>query len=307
MSHFRLIFAAFMFFGAGLPAHAGDICDYYRRTSPEVFKLICSGGNRHASVAGTHSSFSDSFNLNAGGLPTEPSSYGLEVIGSYLRQNFGAWNPEFALVKGYHKIGTGISTSGNNTFYGNDVLQRLHGPASLSTFTPIEAPKGYVSNLNVGAALNLIESRRGLSMSVGLSGRYNKTTNTFGGGPGILLGTTDLSVGFGLTREKVSNHLNSIYFGSFLVSAKLSFLEFEYQLLKDSADLGLDPIHILSASAVMGRINLTAAVRRLNYLQEGTVVQPHFALQILLSKVISVAFLWNHIPGANSLAVQYFL
>ncbi|MBI3555787.1 MAG: hypothetical protein HY074_05960 [Deltaproteobacteria bacterium] len=286
---------------------AGDICNYYRSHSPEIYKAICGGRNQRTSPAGTHSAFSDSFNLNAAALPTQPSSYGLEVIGSYLRSDLAAWNPTFALIKGFHKIGTGISTSGNNTFYGNDVPQRLFGPAQLTTFKPIEPATGHLSNLNVGTSLSLLDSPRRLSMRLGVSARYNNTTNTVGGGPAVLMGTEHFTLGVGVTRERVSNLVASMYFGSAQVSARFLFFELEYLLLKQSGDLGLDAIHIVTCTAMLGRFTATAAMRRLNYLREGTVQQPHLALQVLLSKGISLAYLYNYIPGASSVALQYFL
>lgn len=288
-------------------AGAGDVCDWYRKTFPHVYQVLCSGGKRKASVAGAHSTFSTGFNLNAGVLPTEPTSYGLEGIGSVLRSDAGQWQPTFALIKGFHKIGTGVSTSGNSTFYGNDVLERTRSTPELKTFKPLEAPAGYVTSLNLGTSIAVIDNPRGLSVGLGLSGRDNKTTNTFGGGPGLLLSSHGLSAGLGITRERVSNFLPAMYFYNGTISAQLGFMELEYALLTCTGGLGLDPIHIGSLTLHLGRFMFTAAVRHLNYLSTGSVNQEHFAGQVLISKSISVGVLYNYIPGATSFAAQYYL
>ena len=292
------------------PVQAGDVCDYYRSHDAGLFKLFCGGGGgggRKAAVAGAHSTFNDGFNMNGGALPTEPTSYGFEAIGSMLRESPSDFSPTFSIVKGYHRIGTGVSTAGNNTFYGNDVLQRTKSTPELTSFAPLEHPNGFVTNANIGAALGLIQARKGIDVKLGVSLRYNKTTNTVGGGPGLLVASPYFTVGIGVTREKVSNYLQPLYFVAGMVSARLLFLELEYNVLVVNGDLGLDPIHILTASMSIRRLMLTAAVRRLNYLNYGSVTQEYYAVQFLLGKSLAIGALYNFIPGATSAAFQYYL
>lgn len=299
-----------MFYGlaSSFSAKAGDLCDHYRRTSPRIYRMVCgSNGHRKANTAGARSSFSDGFNLNSGSLPTEPTGYGFETIGSYLRNDLSAWTPTFAIVKGYQRFGTGVSTSGNNTFYGNDVLRRARGPVIPDSFAPLERPEGKIANLNAGAAINLFSTKRGFSARLGLSARYNKTTGTMGGGSGLLFNTRSFTFGAGFTRERVSNFFGPIWFGSFFVGYKLSIFEVDYLVLTNSLGLGLKPIHVLTSTATLGRVLLTAAGRRLNYLPAGDVLQPYFAVQILVSSSLSIGTIYNYMPGSNSIAAQYFL
>jgi hypothetical protein len=302
-------FSLILLFIFSSSARAESLCDYYRKNNPDFYKLFCSNGSAATKPAGATSTFSDSFNVTSASLPTEPSSYGLETITSYIRKSPGRWGPTFSLIKGFHKFGTGVSTSGNNTFYGNDIVQRLQGPALVDTFHPHEPALGYVTNLNIGTSIALVEPKKGGSGSIklGLSVRYNKTTNTWGGGPGLVFGTGPINFGFGTTKEKVSNYLPSTYFATAMVSVRLSILELEYTCLRNLRTYGLEPIHIVTSTLSLKKLTLTAAVRHLDYAQVGTVIQPHFGIQYLFSKNFSAGLLYNYIPGANSFGAQFFL
>ena len=294
--------------GLGTPrADAADtICDDYRTNSPLMYELFCHGGSS-SKPAGANSTFSDSFNINAASLPTEPSSYGLEMIGSRLRNNNDIWSPTFSLVKGFHRFGTGISTSSNSTFYGNDVVQRANGAPLVDSFKPHETAKGHITDLNLGTSFAFLQSKA-LSLQLGLSARYNKTTNKWGGGPAVVLIWPNLTLGAGLTREKVSNSLDWIEFLSLFASKRISVFEFEYTFLKNSGGYSLHPVHILTIGLNIRRLLLTGAARRLNYLRtQGEVTQYYFGAQYLFSKSVSAGVLYNYIPGANSVGFQYFL
>lgn len=288
-------------------ARADSLCDFYRKSVPSLYKIVCNGRTSSTKPAGATSTFSNSFNMNSASLPTEPSNYGFESIVSYIRKDHSQWSPTFSLVKGFHKFGTGISTSGNNTFYGNDIMQRIHGPSLVDTFKPREDPRGELVNLNIGTAVTVFEKRGGLSTRLGLTARYNKTTDTWGGGSGLSASWKSFTAGFGFSRERVSFTLPRIYFLSSMISARAWIFEFEYNLLKNADGYRLSPIHIGTVTASIYRFTLTAAIRKLNYVQEGDVVQMHYGLQYLFSKHFSAGLLFNFIPGANSLGMQFYL
>jgi hypothetical protein len=305
----RLLTLLFAIGLATLPsaARASTICDYYRQDFPDLYKTMCSNGSADSKPAGANSTFSDAFNINSASLPTEPSSYGLETIGSYLRNDPGTQSPTFSLIKGFHRFGTGISTAGVDTFYGNDVVQRGTGAPLVTSFSPTEPAEGHISNLNLGTSILLTNENSVPTLRLGLSARYNEVTNTWGGGPGLMMSWSALTFGAGFTKEKVSNTLPAIDFTSFMASVRISFLEFEYTLMQNYGGYDLEPIQIVSATAELDRVQITAAVRHLNYLTTGDVVQTHLALQYMFSKYFSVGYLYNYIPGANSLGVQIFL
>jgi len=291
-----------------LPAHAGSLCDFYRSENPDLYKLVCQNSQASAKPAGANSTFASSFNLNSASLPTEPSSYGLETLVHRLRGE-GDVAPTFSIVKGFHKFGTGISTGSNDTFYGDDIVHRLEGTPELRSFDPVEPEKGKLPNLNIGTSIALYSAKEGATYRLGLSARYNKVTNTWGGGPALLVNWKRITLGAGFTRERVSNFLPPVTFTTFQASARpFSFLEFQLDVLANNADPSLTPISIWTTTLTIKRVILTAAVRSVNYAGTATpITQGHFALQILFSKHLSAGFLVNYVPGANSVGLQYFL
>jgi hypothetical protein len=298
-----------LFFGVGFlvaGAARADLCDFYRSENPELYKLVCADGHAGSKPAGANTTFSSAFNLNAASLPTEPSGYGLEVLGHRIRDG-GATAPTFSLVKGFRKFGTGISTGGNNTFYGDDVIDRLSGIPELKTFAPPEPARGQIPNLNIGTSLELLSPTHGPVVRLGLSGRYNQITDTWGGGPALLLNWKRFSLGGGYSREQISNFLPRLTFVSLQATFRFWLLEFEYDRLTDNSGFGLKPIEIYTATLTIQRLILTAAVRHLDTLFLRNEIQHHYAVQFLFSKHVSAGLLYNYIPGATSIGLQYYL
>ncbi|MFL5812525.1 MAG: hypothetical protein ACJ763_03025 [Bdellovibrionia bacterium] len=290
--------------------YAETVCQHYRKEAPNLYKILCTnGGAVTTKPAGASSTFSSAFSLNSASLPTEPSSYGLETIVSSFKTPDGALqlSPTFSIVKGFQRFGTGVSTSSNNTFFGNDIVQRANGASTIDSFSPHEPAKGAFANLNLGTSLTVFEPDHGPTLRLGFSLRYNKTTDTLGGGPGLMLNWNRFTLGGGYTQERVSNELPRVKFVNLMASARVSILEFEYTHLSNVGGYELKPIHILSTTASIQKLSLTFAVRRLNYYSEGDVTQTHFAVQYLFSKRFSAGYLVNYIPGTASIGTQFYL
>ncbi len=292
-------------------AFADSLCNYYKKEIPYMYKVMCTEGGSTSKPAGANSTFSDSFNVSAAALPTEPSSYGLEVIGSYLRSDIKEFTPTFSLIKGFHKFGAGISTSGSNTFFGNDIVQRATGTPLYKSFAPHEPAITSIPNLNLGTSFELNTPPLGSSMpkfDLGISGRHNQTTDTWGGGPALMVIFNRFTIGGGFTREKISTHLQMVTFTSLLVSTRISIFEFEYTQLRNAGGYALGPVQILSGTISVGKLLFTLAERQAQFLlYQNIVLQPHLALQYQYSKHLSIGAMYNYIPGASSLAMQYFL
>jgi hypothetical protein len=300
----RLLLLGFFWVSAG---RAETVCEYYRKEAPNLYKIMCTNGSASTKPAGANSTFSSAFSLNSASLPTEPSSLGLETIASFFNRNGFSWGPTFSLIKGFQRFGTGVSTAGNNTFFGNDIVQRALYQPEVDSFEPHEPAKGTLTNLNLGTSMRVLEFKRGPTIRLGLSVRYNKITDTWGGGPGLMVNWRYLTFGGGYTRERVSNALSRVTFINLMTSARISILELEYTYMKNQGGFDLKPIHMLSASANLNRLTLTVAVRRLDYLQVGDVTQTHFAIQYLFSKNFSAGYLVNYIPGTASIGTQIYL
>ncbi len=291
------------------PARASSICDSYKKNAPRMHELYCTqsgGGGGSAKPAGASSTFTESFKLNAASLPTEASPYGLEVISTFLFNGAKPGFPTLGLIKGFHRFGTGLSTAGANTFYSNPLTQRLSGPSKLQTLALSEPAKSSLPDFNLGTSFLLLSPSWGPSFHLGLSARYNSITSSWGGGPALLLTGENFTLGGGISREKVSNFLPQTDFFSFLISARYSIFELEYDFLEDSTQRSLSPIQILTTNFHIKNWVVTAAARRLNFIQEGTVTQFHVAVQLLLGRHLSLGYLYNYIPGGSSVGIQGF-
>lgn len=308
MMRLGLLTLLLFFASGGSEALAFDLCAFYKKSLPALYDAVCGTTRKATKPAGANSSFASTFDLNPSALPNEPSSYGIETIGSYIRTNRGAWSPSFSLVKGFSKFGTGISSSSDNTFYSNDVLRRVKGHSLATDFKPIEAPEGKYPNFNLGNSFKLAKGRKDTwKLSLGTKVRYLKVTNSIGGGPGLMYYYRGITIGAGVSYERVSNFLPGIYFTSALLGFKLFFLEFEYNVLKNIGGRDLQPVHIATATFGLPRLYLTVAARHLNYMLEGEVTQYHLAAQYIVSKRISIGYMYNYIPGANSFGLQLYL
>jgi hypothetical protein len=287
-----------------------DDCDFYRKFLPGIYEINCTGGHKvHAASGSGSASVADSFNINPGALPTEPSPYGVEVIANRGRSDAAPLGFYFSIIKGFHKIGAGVSTASNNTFYGNDIVQRQYGTSEYANFDPPETPKSKLPNLNVGTSFAIIPARGELktSLSLGLSGRYNHVTSTFGGGAGLLINSSYFTIGGGVVTERPVSFLGQINYYSATFGVKLFVVELESSWLWNSGAITLDPVQIGTLTVNLGHLILTAAERSLYFQREGNVFQTHYAVQVQVSKNLTLGYLYNYIAGANSMAVQIYL
>jgi hypothetical protein len=293
-----------------------DQCEFYKRFIPSLADRACGGGSggrssssARSAAASAGSSFAGSFNMTPAATPTDPTPYGVENIFSQIRTQSGQINNSLSLVKGFQKFGTAVSTAGNNTFYGNDVLQRSAGGADLRTFEVAETGERALPHFNLGTAFSLNPKRKGThrALNLGVSVRYNSTTETVGPGLGLSLGERWLTLGVGLSRERISTTLPALYFASAMATLRLPMIEFEYSVLQHFNGPRLDPITILTGTINLSRVYLTAAQRKAWYATEGIVTQYHYAIQARLSRHFAAGILHNFIPGTNSAALQIFL
>ncbi len=300
----------FLIFLLFLPSHAhaaSGLCDFYKKFIPGLAKNVCSGG-KSARPAGANSTVSGGFNLNPGSTPVEPSPYGIETIDSFLRRPNTPWRADFAIIKGYKKFGAGVSTSATYTFYGNDIVGRREGEVYKESFESSEEERGHLPNINLGTAFALNPSQKGTlaALKLGVTGRYNKITNSTGGGLGLIGSNDILTYGLGVTRERVTNSLPPMYFASAMIGVQLIFLELEYNWLRNYGAETLSPIHIGTATLSIWRLMLTGAIRRVDYRGSGSITQQHFGVQANITPWLYVGYLYNYIPGANSVALQLF-
>lgn len=269
-------------------ARASALCDIYKEWFPSWYDGYCRGRNASSESpknemrsAGSSSSEGTSINSNPSGLPTEQTSYGLEGIGSFIRSNPVSLGSQFSLIKGFQKLGT---------------------------FKTRETSQGKITDVGFGTSFEIARSKKGIpyALKLGLSARYNKLTGTVGGGGGLTCDLGLLTFGAGIAREKLSNYLERTWLLSADIGLHFFIFDLNYQVLKNSGAVELQPVHIWSLTAKIGRFMITGAERHLNYFSTGDVVQHHAALQIHVSKQVSIGLLYNYIPGATSGGLQYY-
>lgn len=302
------------------PAFAqSDSCEFYKKFLPKLYNINCRGGGAgrdSPKPGGGYSSFAGAFNLNPAAAPTDPSPYGLELIGSRARTSEEI-DPRlsFGLIKGFKKVGAAVATAGNDTFYGNDIIQRKFGEDTTPPPQPWEAPRGKLPSFNLGTAFELgpQEGHGIITPALGVSLRYNRPTDTLGFGSGLAVGGGPFSAGFGIAREQIASFLPPLWFYSVLGGVKLGPVQIEYTQLWNSTIRGaedLEPIQILTATVGVRRAILSAAVRKLNYpkLDPGGVerIQFHGSVQYQLFDHLALGYLYNYIPGMHSVAAQIF-
>lgn len=285
--------------GLSVEALGADSCEFYKMHAPGIYKIVC-GGSKSSRSAST---FSNSFHTNPSGLPTDVTPYGLEAINHVLKSDLTAYDYDLAIIKGFRRIGAGISTGGNRTFYGNDLLQRAQRTPELQTLQPIEEAKSKIPSVTLGTSIAI--SKHGIKPTLGMLTRYNRITGTLGYGGGISFRPSIFSFGIGTTRERISKSLPQISFYTLTAGAKFSILEYEYLLMMNDGGYKLSPVRIHSVTLLLGRLMISGATRNLEYFGYGQVTQKHFAIQMQISQKWSAGYLYNYIPGAYSVAIQH--
>jgi hypothetical protein len=295
-----------------------DMCDIYRQYSSSLYDMMCkgkSGGSPRPKSAG--STFSSAFNLNPSQAPTQPTPYGVEGIYSFATGDYYYGDKyratyDIGIVKGFKRIGTGISTSSNRTFWGDDVLYRRNSyTEGYNIEDGYETPKSKIPNLNIGTSVEVLSSKSGFSLSLGGSGRWNKTSATTGYGGGFYLAYRRLALGYGVVKEQFSSFYPVTYFHSAMASLKFWYFEMEYDVLYHSLSTGLHPIHIASLTLIHDRLLVTGAVRTLDYSHsiDGNgrwINQYYVSVQYRFSSNLVGGYLMNYIPGTQSAAMQVF-
>jgi len=287
-------------------ARAGTICDYYQNLDSGMYKSFCGGGSA-SRPSGAQTSLASSLSISPAALATGPTSYGLEGVYSAIKKFPAQETISYGVVKGFKRKGAGLSVSGGNTFYDNDLIRRYHSTPELETFDSYEKPRGKFVNLTLGAAVSVYEPSPGWALKLGGAIRYGKMTGTWGGGPSALIETPFLRVGTGLMHTKISSQLPYVQLISSLASIRFLFFEFEYNRLDSHDPFHLGPVHIYTGSFRYRGLILTGAVKRSEFEQFGKVRQTHFAIQYLVGNNFGISYLNNFIPGCHSLGLQLFL
>ncbi len=310
---------AFIVFVLGISssAYAKDVCEQYRNYAPlpDWYNEYCltEGG---AKVGGAFSSFADSFNLNPASIPTAKGPYGVEYIGTYDASSTKTFKHNFALIKGLSRIGAGLSTNGDDTFYGNNQSQTTTSTNYSSNLQDAVSSGSVSPSFNLGAALSLLpkEIVSPVTPKGGLTIRYNKYNGKLSPGAGLSLASRHLTFGLSLVTEGGDQYTPSTRFYTTTIGFKTSRFQVEYLYLKNESDVlssyfytPSQPIHIVSASLSLLNFSMSGAAKRVINFDGAIQYYFHGAIQYQFSRYFAVAGLINYIPNTQSIGIQAFL
>lgn len=285
---------------------ARDLCDYYKDYIPEVYNAYCTGGRSHTQMSGASASFADAFNLNPASIPTFKTPFGIEVIASSTAAGYSAPTYNFAVIRGFQKFGAAISTNNDTSVYSTKT--------STSGNSQV-VPSGIaIPTINAGFASNLLkdEQKVFLTPNFGVSGRYNRNDRTFGYGMGLNFTSTHFSIGASYAQDGLNIYTSSARnFYTAMLSIRLNAFQADYNFVKNSGSntggTSTAPIHIASASLMIGPVQASGAFRQ--YSDDTGAAQNviHFAIELRATKFLALAYLYNYIPGTQSLGAQLML
>ncbi|HUP56872.1 MAG TPA: hypothetical protein VM598_05420 [Bdellovibrionota bacterium] len=288
-------------------ATARDICDYYEEHYPDLFRQYCEGTNKRVQLGGAAASFADAFNLNPSSIPTKPTPIGVEVIATSFSSNYAGSNYNFAVIRGFQRIGAAISTNSDNTFYSNKIPQ---GPQANPYVVPDSgiSVDSAIPTINFGTSLNLASYSRDefASPSIGGSIRYNRLTGGVTLGLGASFNSRYLTIGISGNQDGASASSAKQIFYTATVGVRFSFLQVDYNYIENSDESVGGPIHLGTATAAAGPLLLTAAGRTFTDVFGSSEFQEHFAIQFRINRFLSLGYLYNYIPGTQSLGAQLF-
>ncbi len=298
-------------------ASAEDICAWYEANFPAMADQVCgrskaSGGRGDSGLSGSSSrkaSLSTNPDQNPASAPVHPTSYGIESIGSMTRGSEHSKKAQFALVKGFKKFGASVSTGPGNTFYNNDIVQRELGPQYLSNLDAREESVSKVPGLSISTALDITPAffKGKARLNLGIGARHTAVTGSVGPIVGVQVHTPFFATGVSVSKLKISSRYDSMALATATATVRIPHMEFEYAVLENFGGPRLKPIHVFTVAVLTSRFIFTGAIRRLNYLPQGTVTQKHGGVQMLVLRKASIGYLYNYLPGAHSVAAQLFL
>lgn len=236
---------------------SAEICDHARQ-----FCGYARGGGASATGAPTRGS---KVRINPAAVPTE-KGLGMESI-----IFDGA---DFALVKGFGRVGAGISPSNSEeTFFGPPSIEYEADYIERK----VDSKKYPSQKYSAATAVNLWNNKKSgikkAELNLGLLGRYNKLTRAVRGGAGvngalgpITFGTSryaDQSQYEDQLQNPVAKVTKNYYVNSLSVGLFLNSLALDYSLLRMQAD-SESTTTVITASLLLKRAMLTYAYRNEN-------------------------------------------
>jgi hypothetical protein len=298
---------------------AANLCDLYQEYCPFYI----------SSPGSSYPSFADAFHFNPASIPTFLTPYGAEVTitnssNSTVENETGTSSKKsgadisFALLKGLENFGIASSNSNGDTFYDYNVSQALQETNfNQNDFRSFNTTKTINPTVDFGtsfAPFSKVDALKLINPTFGVTLSYNRIRKLIDFLYGTSLNTKYFTVGASYKKTRADDYSDKPEMTTTTVTAgtKLSFLTAEYTLLYSrtfdpvikSTALFKRPIKFITLTLSMEPFQGTYANRSAPNILGETTTQNLWSFRYKFTKVLSLAFMKNHIPGSSSLNAQ---
>jgi hypothetical protein len=306
-----LILSMILFFN--ISAEAKDLCTVFRNTTPlpDWYNTLCNGNGGgfdglKSVVGGAYSTFADAFSLNPASLPTVSLPLGAEMVASApTGVGIGIPRITFNTIKGFSGVGAGIGTDSNNSIFSNRANYRN---SSSSSFIPAPA----LPSISFASAFSLEKlftsggSVRSWIPKLGTVFRYNRDLSNWSPGLGLATNLGPFSLGLSAIFEQAANFYPKTTVLTQSIGIHILKFQADYTLISNIQAYGSSStVSLFALSGNLGGFTLNGAARLdADYTNGGTSATYHAGLQYVFSTHFALAYLYNYIPGFQSITVQ---
>lgn len=288
-------------------ALARDYC-FFQQGTYDGSCLQNSGVNKVA--GGSFPSVSDAFTVNPASLPIISTPWGVEgIISNNTVTN--ATEGSYSLVRGFKKIGAGMATNNDKSFYSLGLSQIYENTSYSATAQSVldQYSKGNQGAL-LGTAVGLPFSgalEKITVPSLGLAFKYNRFSGKWDLVWGISLNTKFISLGYSAFKDSPGVLAPEATTVAFSAGMKLPYINVDYTFTKYTVNGFTSNMRNLTGTLTIGPILISYANRNYNNVENRTIDQTMAAVQATITKKFTLGAFMGYIPNTVSLGAQLYL
>jgi hypothetical protein len=304
----KLFQIAFLFLLFVSELKAADICQYF--LSVPIDNGRCQMPGLNTVTGGGFPTFSDAFNINPASIPVVSTPLGLEgTVSKDSSGSFNDMNSNFAIIKGFDRFGSGISTNSDSTFFTTNIIQIIEGGTTKEQKEEFKKQLDRRPTYNIGSALAIptFNLKNKTTPTAGYSFKYNRLSKKWDGVWGGSINSEVISFGYSYTVENASAVFVGSSTGAINLSIKIPYIRFELSRLIFKSTVINSTTDILTINLKLKNLLDTAAMRSYkNYLT--IQVREYFgSFQYRLNRHLAIGAMINYVPNTVSFGAQFFL
>ncbi len=284
---------------------AYDICKYLKDGGVAGCNAL------KVTSGGSLPSQSSAHQLNPGSIPATPTSYGVEVLDSPPSDPLSSTKYSFSLVKGFKRIGTGISTGNDDTFFTHSYLHASQETIFQRAIEDIyNENTSIIRNINLGTSFRIPVGplSKVIEPSLGVLARYNVPMKSWGWGTGLDVSSGLFSCGVSYITQPNEYELDDISMLVLMAGFGWKFFHIDYASLNYlEGMLQAKPADIWTLSLNWRRLILFGGYRRSPNFDGELLVDYLYGAQFLIGSHLSLGAMINYLPGRFTLGAQVFL